>query len=128
MEGRNCIADEHYLPTFFNVSISLHVFIFNIVLFLHLFVNETSLHLQIVDPGGIANWSVTHVDWSERKWHPKLYKAHDITYELLKNITVQFFHEHVYTYIFTDIPIICVCVGSFLMCCCAISTSTANFL
>ncbi|KAK9931638.1 hypothetical protein M0R45_018909 [Rubus argutus] len=59
LEGRNCIADEHYLPTFFN----------------------------IVDPGGIANWSVTHVDWSERKWHPKLYKAQDITYELLKNIT-----------------------------------------
>ncbi|XP_024194108.1 glycosyltransferase BC10 [Rosa chinensis] len=59
LEGRNCIADEHYLPTFFN----------------------------IVDPGGIANWSVTHVDWSERKWHPKLYKAQDISYELLRNIT-----------------------------------------
>lgn len=59
LEGKNCIADEHYLPTFF----------------------------QIVDPGGIANWSVTHVDWSERKWHPKSYRAHDVTYELLKNIT-----------------------------------------
>ncbi|RDY11634.1 hypothetical protein CR513_03669, partial [Mucuna pruriens] len=58
-EGKNCIADEHYLPTFF----------------------------QIVDPGGIANWSVTHVDWSERKWHPKSYRAQDVTYELLKNIT-----------------------------------------
>ncbi|KAM0985854.1 hypothetical protein ACFX13_013299 [Malus domestica] len=58
-DGRNCIADEHYLPTFFN----------------------------IIDPGGIANWSVTHVDWSERKWHPKLYKSQDITHELLKNIT-----------------------------------------
>ncbi|KAJ6913041.1 hypothetical protein NC651_015508 [Populus alba x Populus x berolinensis] len=42
---------------------------------------------QIVDPGGIANWSVTHVDWSERKWHPKLYRTQDITSELLKNIT-----------------------------------------
>ncbi|GKV20419.1 hypothetical protein SLEP1_g30547 [Rubroshorea leprosula] len=59
LEGKNCIADEHYLPTFFH----------------------------ILDPGGIANWSVTHVDWSERKWHPKLYKAQDITLELLKNIT-----------------------------------------
>ncbi|KAE9604730.1 hypothetical protein Lal_00011033 [Lupinus albus] len=59
LHGKNCIADEHYLPTFF----------------------------QIVDPGGIANWSVTHVDWSERKWHPKSYRTEDITYELLKNIT-----------------------------------------
>ncbi|XP_038700893.1 glycosyltransferase BC10-like [Tripterygium wilfordii] len=58
-EGKNCIADEHYLPTFFHM----------------------------LDPGGIANWSVTHVDWSERKWHPKSYKAHDVTYDLLKNIT-----------------------------------------
>ncbi|ESW10780.1 hypothetical protein PHAVU_009G237400 [Phaseolus vulgaris] len=58
-EGKNCIADEHYLPTFF----------------------------QIVDPGGIANWSTTHVDWSERKWHPKSYRVRDVTYELLKNIT-----------------------------------------
>ncbi|KAJ1378225.1 Glycosyl transferase, family 14, partial [Sesbania bispinosa] len=59
LEGKNCIADEHYLPTFF----------------------------KIVDPGGIANWSITHVDWSERKWHPKSYKAQDVTDELLKNIT-----------------------------------------
>ncbi|KAG4959125.1 hypothetical protein JHK87_035758 [Glycine soja] len=59
LEGKNCIADEHYLPTFF----------------------------QMVDPGGIANWSLTHVDWSERKWHPKSYRAQDVTYELLKNIT-----------------------------------------
>lgn len=60
MEGRrNCYADEHYLPTLFNM----------------------------VDPGGIANWSVTHVDWSEGKWHPKSYKAEDVTFELLKNIT-----------------------------------------
>ncbi|AES65283.1 putative glycosyl transferase, family 14 [Medicago truncatula] len=59
VDGKNCIPDEHYLPTFFT----------------------------IVDPGGIANWSVTHVDWSEQKWHPKSYRAQDITYELLKNIT-----------------------------------------
>ncbi|CAL0325555.1 unnamed protein product [Lupinus luteus] len=59
LDGKNCIADEHYLPTFF----------------------------QMVNPGGIANWSLTHVDWSERKWHPKSYRTQDITYELLKNIT-----------------------------------------
>ncbi|KAJ4758300.1 hypothetical protein LUZ62_023314 [Rhynchospora pubera] len=58
-DGRNCIADEHYLPTLFHM----------------------------IDPQGIANWSVTHVDWSEGKWHPKSYRAQDVTYELLKNIT-----------------------------------------
>ncbi|KAA3471603.1 RNA polymerase sigma factor for flagellar operon [Gossypium australe] len=58
-DGKNCIADEHYLPTFFN----------------------------LVDPGGIANWSVTRVDWSERKWHPKSYRAQDVTYDLLRNFT-----------------------------------------
>jgi hypothetical protein len=42
----------------------------------------------MMDPDGIANWSVTHVDWSEGKWHPKAYRAMDVTYELLKNITV----------------------------------------
>ncbi|XP_062223937.1 glycosyltransferase BC10-like [Phragmites australis] len=57
-EGRNCIADEHYLPTLFNM----------------------------VDPAGIANWSVTHVDWSEGKWHPRSYRAADVTFELLKNL------------------------------------------
>ena len=45
--------------------------------------------LQVIDPNGIANWSVTHVDWSEEKWHPKTYRAQDISYELLKNITVR---------------------------------------
>ncbi|XP_057485955.1 glycosyltransferase BC10-like isoform X2 [Actinidia eriantha] len=59
MDGRNCYSDEHYLPTYFYMLAS----------------------------SGIANWSVTHVDWSEGKWHPKSYRAQDITYELLKNIT-----------------------------------------
>ncbi|XP_062080212.1 glycosyltransferase BC10-like [Humulus lupulus] len=59
MNGRNCYSDEHYLQTF----------------------------LRMKDPGGIANWSVTHVDWSEGKWHPKAYRAQDISFELLKNIT-----------------------------------------
>jgi len=58
-DGRNCYADEHYLPTLFHM----------------------------MDPDGIANWSVTHVDWSEGKWHPKAYRAKDVTFELLKNIT-----------------------------------------
>ncbi|XP_031275496.1 glycosyltransferase BC10-like [Pistacia vera] len=67
VDGKNCIADEHYLPTFFHM----------------------------IDPGGIANRSVTHVDWSERKWHPKSYKSHDISYGLLKNITSVDTSEHV---------------------------------
>ncbi|XVE79961.1 hypothetical protein DITRI_Ditri14bG0099400 [Diplodiscus trichospermus] len=58
-DATHCVADEHYLPTFFH----------------------------IIDPGGMANWSVTHVDWSEGKWHPKLYRAQDVTNELLKNIS-----------------------------------------
>ncbi|KAI4316235.1 hypothetical protein L6164_024234 [Bauhinia variegata] len=57
--GRNCYADEHYLPTYFHM----------------------------IDPSGIANWSVTFVDWSEGKWHPRSFRDHDITRELLKNIT-----------------------------------------
>lgn len=47
-----------------------------------------NLNVQMIDPTGIANWSVTHVDWSEGKWHPKAYRAKDVTFELLKNITV----------------------------------------
>lgn len=59
LEGRNCYSDEHYLQTFFSM----------------------------VDPGGMANWSVTHVDWSEHKWHPRSYRAEDVSYELLQNLT-----------------------------------------
>ncbi|XP_066352697.1 glycosyltransferase BC10-like isoform X2 [Miscanthus floridulus] len=58
-EGRNCYADEHYLPTLFHM----------------------------MDPAGIANWSVTYVDWSEGKWHPRSFRAKDVTYERLKNMT-----------------------------------------
>ncbi|XP_019155234.1 PREDICTED: uncharacterized protein LOC109152113 [Ipomoea nil] len=58
-EDGYCYSDEHYLPTFFNM----------------------------LDPAGIANWSVTHVDWSEKKWHPKAYKRRDVSYELLRSIT-----------------------------------------
>ncbi|KAG6434102.1 hypothetical protein SASPL_105724 [Salvia splendens] len=52
-----------------------------------LFVYNSSLHFQMLDPAGIANWSVTHVDWSEMKWHPKSYESQDVTMELLRNIT-----------------------------------------
>ncbi|KAJ9548045.1 hypothetical protein OSB04_020588 [Centaurea solstitialis] len=67
MDGRHCYSDEHYLPTLFHM----------------------------VDPGGIANWSVTYVDWSEGKWHPRSYRPHDVTYELLKNITALDYSLHV---------------------------------
>jgi hypothetical protein len=42
----------------------------------------------MVDPTGISNWSVTHVDWSEGKWHPKVYRAADTSFDLLKDIAV----------------------------------------
>lgn len=89
LEGRNCIADEHYLPTFFQVRISI-VMQFPVLTVLNLWLIGLCLWtvVQMVDPGGIANWSVTHVDWSERKWHPKSYRAHHVTYELWRNITV----------------------------------------
>ncbi|GAA0163197.1 transferase [Lithospermum erythrorhizon] len=66
-QNRNCYSDEHYLPTFF-----------------HMF-----------DPTGISNWSVTHVDWSEGKWHPKSYTAEDVTSELMQNITSVWDSMHV---------------------------------
>ncbi|KAM5566207.1 glycosyltransferase BC10-like [Rosa sericea] len=59
MDGRNCYSDEHYLPTFFRMK----------------------------DPAGLANWSVTFVDWSEGKWHPRAFRNQDVTYDLLRNIT-----------------------------------------
>lgn len=92
-KGRNCYSDEHYLPTFFYVrtivlsfcGYLVHVFNFLTPLQISLYL---SLTFQMLDPAGIANWSVTHVDWSEGKWHPKSYKAQDISFELMKNITV----------------------------------------
>lgn len=42
----------------------------------------------MLDPTGISNWTVTQVDWSERKWHPKTYMPEDVTHELLNNLTV----------------------------------------
>ncbi|KAL8150819.1 hypothetical protein V2J09_020627, partial [Rumex salicifolius] len=65
--NKNCYADEHYFPTFFHM----------------------------VDPLGISNWSVTFVDWSERKWHPKLFTAQDITFDFLKNLASTDMNLHV---------------------------------
>ncbi|CAG7887664.1 glycosyltransferase BC10 [Brassica rapa] len=64
---KNCIADEHYLPTFFSM----------------------------LDPMGISNWSVTYVDWSERRWHPKTYTANEISLEFMKNVTSEEMSTHV---------------------------------
>ncbi|RWR82660.1 hypothetical protein CKAN_01138900 [Cinnamomum micranthum f. kanehirae] len=59
-EDHYCIADEHYLPTLFHM----------------------------VDPNGIANRTVTHVQFPKvGSYHPKGYQAHDVTFELLKTIT-----------------------------------------
>ncbi|KAJ7520642.1 hypothetical protein O6H91_19G015200 [Diphasiastrum complanatum] len=64
--NRNCYPDEHYVQTF----------------------------LHIMDPGGLSNWTVTHVDWSEGKWHPKSYKVEDVAAEKLRSI--QAIDEHVH--------------------------------
>ena len=42
----------------------------------------------MLDPGGIANWTLTYVDWSEGKWHPRTFMPEDVSHELLKNLTV----------------------------------------
>ncbi|KAK8369764.1 hypothetical protein V6Z11_A01G132400 [Gossypium hirsutum] len=59
-DGKNCIADEHYLPTFFNVRIILCIMFF--------------IHFTLASSNAL-----TRVDWSERKWHPKSYRAQDVT-------------------------------------------------
>ncbi|GAB2291434.1 hypothetical protein Dimus_025689 [Dionaea muscipula] len=60
VDGHNCYSDEHYLPTL----------------------------LHMIDPAGMSNWSVTHVDWSQHLWHPRSYTRQDVSFELLRNITV----------------------------------------
>uniref|UniRef100_A0A0C9S5S4 TSA: Wollemia nobilis Ref_Wollemi_Transcript_18600_1538 transcribed RNA sequence n=1 Tax=Wollemia nobilis TaxID=56998 RepID=A0A0C9S5S4_9CONI len=57
-ETHNCYPDEHYVQTF----------------------------LHMMDPSGITNWSVTHVDWSEGKWHPKKYNRDEVNIKLLRSI------------------------------------------
>ncbi|KAG6550314.1 hypothetical protein Mapa_008277 [Marchantia paleacea] len=50
-ENFNCVADEHYIPTF----------------------------LHIIDPTGTANRSLTYADWSEGNWHPRSFGKDDVT-------------------------------------------------
>jgi hypothetical protein len=66
-ENRNCYPDEHYIPTF----------------------------LYIMNPANLANWTVTHVDWSERKWHPRSYTIADVK-SLSKLHNIQNIKEHVH--------------------------------
>ncbi|KAG6388994.1 hypothetical protein SASPL_150431 [Salvia splendens] len=58
---------------------------------------------QMLDPVGVANWSVTHVDWSEGKWHPKSYRALDVTYDLMRNITSSYDNNALYENIVTTL-------------------------
>ncbi|KAG6480221.1 hypothetical protein ZIOFF_063701 [Zingiber officinale] len=53
----------------------------------NVYYTKFKLYCRMVDPTGIANWSVTHVDWSEGKWHPKAYRARDVTFEIFKSIS-----------------------------------------
>ncbi|CAI7812272.1 unnamed protein product, partial [Closterium sp. NIES-53] len=39
-----------------------------------------------LDPGGVSNYTVTFVDWTERKWHPKAYSVDNTTSLLLRQI------------------------------------------
>lgn len=41
----------------------------------------------MIDPGGIANRSITYVDWSEGKWHPRTFMEADVTKQLLRDLT-----------------------------------------
>ncbi|CAI5948182.1 unnamed protein product [Closterium sp. NIES-65] len=41
---------------------------------------------QKLDPGGVSNYTVTFVDWTERKWHPKAYSVDNTTSLLLRQI------------------------------------------
>jgi len=65
--NKSCTADEHYLPTFFSK----------------------------VDPMGISNWSVTYVDWSKRRRHPKTYRAHEISLEFMNSVSSEEMSVHV---------------------------------
>lgn len=47
----------------------------------------------MMDPAHLSNWTVTHVDWSEGKWHPKAYEKVDVTQEILQKIKVHSIHN-----------------------------------
>jgi hypothetical protein len=48
-----------------------------------------------MDPSNLANWTVTHVDWSERKWHPKSYTIGDVTETTFAAIQAINKHVHI---------------------------------
>ncbi|CAF2107184.1 unnamed protein product [Brassica napus] len=74
--NKNCTADEHYLATFFSK----------------------------IDPMGISNWSVTYVDWSKRRRHPKTYRAHEISLEFMNSVSSEEMSVHV-----TSLGEVCSC-------------------
>ncbi|KAK8550623.1 hypothetical protein V6N12_039322 [Hibiscus sabdariffa] len=51
-----------------------------------LYYSRFRLYCKMIDPNGITNRSVTYVDWSEGKWHPRSFRSQDITFEFLKNL------------------------------------------
>ncbi|KAK8977292.1 hypothetical protein V6N11_021377 [Hibiscus sabdariffa] len=53
----------------------------------NLYYRKFKNYCKMIDPDGIANRSVTYVDWSAGKWHPRAFRAQDVTFEFLKNLT-----------------------------------------
>ncbi|CAI6006404.1 unnamed protein product [Closterium sp. NIES-64] len=72
----------NYTMTPFGLFLTWLVFPSSIVLarFLRLFPSNK------LDPGGVSNYTVTFVDWTERKWHPKAYSVDNTTSLLLRQI------------------------------------------
>ncbi|KAG6557298.1 hypothetical protein Mapa_001226 [Marchantia paleacea] len=69
------------------------------------------MFIQMVDPGGLSNWTVTHVDWSEGGWHPKSYGKEDITVETLRHLQASLYFSCI-SLIFLFLP--CFCLLSLL--------------
>ncbi|MED6204976.1 hypothetical protein PIB30_013742 [Stylosanthes scabra] len=53
----------------------------------NLYLRKFRQHCRMIDPGGISNWSVTYVDWSEGKWHPRSFTSEDINTRFLEALT-----------------------------------------
>lgn len=49
--------------------------------------------LQLRDPHGLANYSVTFADWSAHRWHPRLFAQNNITVEDLRILKVNISRE-----------------------------------
>lgn len=64
------------------------------------FYKETSfMFTQMVDPGGLSNWTLTHVDWSEGGWHPKSYGKEDITVETLRHLQASLYFGCIFLFL-----------------------------